>query len=137
MTPGRLIRCRLGFGIVSVLVAIVLIAIGVVALSSSSAFMLSLQTDAAERSRASVIGIAHMERLKVRPTAELVSEDPVRVNERGQPDANGAYVRAVTIAPDLSVPDALRAVVTVEYPSGFGRRRTLRLETVIYRGVGQ
>jgi hypothetical protein len=127
-------RAESGFGIVSVLVAIVLIAIGVVALSSSSAFMVSLQTDAAERSRASAIGVAYMERVKTRPPDEIVTEAPVRVDETGAPAADGAFIRSLTVEPEPSASDAVRATVEVNYPSGFGRRRTLELETVIFTG---
>lgn len=123
-----------GFGIISVLVAIVLIAIGVVALSSSSAFMVSLQTDAAERSRASAIGVAYMERVKTRPPDEIVTEAAVRVDETGTPDPSGAFVRELTVEPDPSLTDAVRATVEVTYPSGFGRTRTLELVTVIFIG---
>ncbi len=130
---GR-VRSELGFGIVSVLVAIVLIAIGVVALSSSSAFMVSLQTDAAERARASAIGITYMERVKTRPPGAIVSEDPVRVDETGTPDPDGAFVRRLTVEPEPDLSDAVRATVEVVYPSGFGRTRTLELVTVIFTG---
>ena len=123
-----------GFGIVSVLVAIVLIAIGVVALSSSSAFMVSMQTDAAERTRASAIAVTYMEQVKTRSPAELISDGPLQVNETGEPDADGAFVRTLTVIPEPSTNDAVRATVEVNYPSGFGRRRTLELVTVIYTG---
>ncbi|NIR45506.1 MAG: hypothetical protein GWN99_13955 [Gemmatimonadetes bacterium] len=134
MIPAARVRSEYGFGIVSVLVAIVLIAIGVVALSSSSVFMVSLQTDAAERSRASAIGVAYMERVKTRPPSELVSEDPVRVDETGTPDPDGAFVRQLIVKPEPDLNDAVRATVEVVYPSGLGRTRTLELVTVIFTG---
>jgi Tfp pilus assembly protein PilV len=128
------LRSERGFGIVSVLVAIMLIAIGVVALSSSSAFMVSMQTDAAERTRASAIAVAYMENVKTRPPDQIVSESEVRVSETGVPDTGGPFVRSLTVEPEASTTDAVRATVEVRYPSGFGRSRTLALVTVIFTG---
>jgi Tfp pilus assembly protein PilV len=123
-----------GFGMVSVLVAIVLLAIGVVAISASSAYMVSLQTDAAERARATSIAVAYMEEVKMRVPQTLASEDTVAVSETGAAAAGGAFLRTLTVIPEPSVPDALRATVSVQYPSGFGRTGTVRMVTVIYSG---
>jgi len=123
-----------GFGMVSVLVAIVLLAIGVVAISASSAYMVSLQTDAAERARATGIAVTYMEEVKMRAPDTLASEDTVAVSETGAVTEDGAFLRSLTVVPEPSVPDALRATVTVQYPSGFGRTGTVRMVTVIYSG---
>jgi Tfp pilus assembly protein PilV len=123
-----------GFGIVSVLVAIVLLAIGVVAISASSAYMVSLQTDASERARATAIAVTYMEEVKMREPATLASEDTVAVSGTGAATADGAFLRTLTVVPEPSVPDALRATVSVQYPSGFGRTGTVVMVTVIYSG---
>jgi hypothetical protein len=122
-----------GVGLVSVLVAIVLLAIGLVALSSASAFMASLQTDAAERTTASAIAVAYMEQVKIQAPSSLASEDPVRVGRKGLVDESGAFIRRLTVADEPSIPNTLRATVDVTYPAGFGRLRTVTLVTVIYR----
>lgn len=123
-----------GFGIVSVLVAIVLLAIGVVALSSSSAFLVSLRTDASARATAASIATSYMENVKRRPPRQLATEEPVTVNETGVADEEGVFVRALDIVVEPSVPDAVRATVSVRYPAGFGRTRTVELVTIIYQG---
>lgn len=132
--PAESLRSLRGFGIVSVLVAVVLLAVGIVALSSSSAFIVSMQTDAAERSRASAIAVAYMEQVKTRLPAEISSENPVRVDETGEPDEKGAFIRSLVVTPETDAPDVIRATVQVRYPSGFGRTRTLELVTVIFTG---
>jgi Tfp pilus assembly protein PilV len=134
MRTAAIERSQAGFGIVSVLVAIVLIAIGVVALSSSSAFMVSLQTDAAERTRASAIALAYMEQVKTRLPTSIATEAEVAVNETGTEATGGRFLRSLTVVEEPDTPDAVRATVEVQYPSGFGRRRTLELVTVIYVG---
>ncbi len=127
-------RDERGFGLVSVLVAMVLLAVGVVALSSSSAFLVSLQTDASARSTASAIGVAYMEEVKQRPPTTLASESPTSVNELGDADSTGVFLRTLTVVDDPSSPEVARATVDVEYPAGLGRKRTISLVTLIYRG---
>lgn len=123
-----------GFGMVSVLVAMVLLAVAVVALSSSSTFLVSLQSDASGRSIATSLGIGYMEEVRRRPLESLASETAVRVNASGALDEGGAFVRSLTIEADPSLAEVLRAEVEIVYPAGLGRRGTVRLETLIHRG---
>ena len=125
-----------GFGMVSVLVAMVLLAVAVIALSSSSTFLVSLQSDASGRSIATSLGIGYMEEVRRRPPESLASETSVRVNASGALDEGGAFERRVTIEPDPSLAEVLRATVEIAYPAGLGRRGTVRLETLIQRGGG-
>jgi Tfp pilus assembly protein PilV len=123
-----------GFGMVSVLVAMVLLAVAVVALSSSSTFLVSLQSDASGRSIATSLGIGYMEEVRRRPLESLASETAVRVTASGALDEGGAFVRSLTIEADPSLAEVLRATVEIVYPAGLGRRGTVRLETLIHRG---
>ncbi len=123
-----------GYGMVSVLVAIVLLSAGVVVMSSSSLFMTSVETDARTRSTASSIAMAYMEQLKTRERSSLDSEAPVQVNERGLEDNNGKFVREVTVEPEPSVADAVQLAVTVLYPGGLGRQRAVVVRTIVYVG---
>ncbi|MGD8700717.1 MAG: hypothetical protein PVJ43_15580 [Gemmatimonadales bacterium] len=123
-----------GFGMISVLVAMVLLAVAVVALSSSSAFLVSLQSDASGRSIATSLGVGYMEEVRRRPVESLASENPVRVDVSGVVDEGGAFVRELTIETDPVVAGVLRATVEIGYPAGLGRRGTVRLETLIHRG---
>ncbi len=125
-----------GFGLVSLLVAMVLLAVGVVALSTSSAFLVSLQTDAAVRSTATSIAVTYMEEVKRRPPGALASEGPTAVDETGQPDPAGRFVRTLTIQDDPATPDVVQATVQVRYPTGFGGSGRVELITVIYTGSG-
>ncbi len=123
-----------GFGMISVLVAMVLLAVAVVALSSSSAFLVSLQSDATGKSVATSLGVGYMEEVRRRPLESLASENPVRVDASGDLDEGGAFERRLTIEDDPSLDAVLRATVEVGYPAGLGRRGTVRLETLIHRG---
>lgn len=120
-----------GFGMVSVLVAMVLLAVAVVALSSSSAFLVSLQTDASGRSIATALGVTYMEEVRRRPPESLTSESAAWVNAAGELDERGAFLRGLNIEADPSVDGVLRVTVEVDYPAGLGRRGTVRMETLI------
>lgn len=135
MRAVELCRSRGGFSIISVLVAIILMAVAVVAISTSSAFVASLQTDAAQRATAAAIATAYMESVKIEPPAELESEGPTRVDASGSPSADGAYVRSLQVRADPKLADAVRATVRVLYPAGLGRERTVELVTIIYAGA--
>lgn len=127
-------RLELGFTMVSVLVAIVLLAIGAVTLSTVTTFLVSVETDAAERSTATSIGAAYMEDVKARPRHTLASEPPTAVNSEGLEDPGGAFVRTLTVATEPSVTDAKRITVAVRYPRGFGRFGNVEVVTVVYQG---
>lgn len=131
--PLRLVS-EAGFGMVSVLVAMVLLAVAVIALSSSSAFLVSLQSDASGRSIATSLGVGYMEEVRRRPPEALASESAVRVNATGVLDQGGAFVRSLTIEAEPSLAETLRATVEIVYPAGLGRRGTVTLETLIHRG---
>ena len=126
-----------GFGLVSVLVAMVLLAVGVVALSSSSAFLMSMQTDTSIRSTATSLAIAYMEEVKRRPAQSLVSESPTTIDEIGLDNPEGHFVRSLTVTEDASAPDVVKAMVDVEYPAGLGRTGRVEMVTIIYRGNEQ
>jgi Tfp pilus assembly protein PilV len=123
-----------GYGIVSVLVAIVLLAAGVVALSTSSVFVTSLRNEAAVRSVAASIALSYMEDIKTRERATLASEDPAKINEKGELDEAGDFLRVVDVAPDTTVVDAVRIKVKVGYPGPLGRTRAVEVVTIIYVG---
>ena len=123
-----------GFGMVSLLVAIVLLAIGIVAISASSVFMASLQTDAAERSRATAIAVTYMEQVKMRLPRTLASEDTFAVDGSGAVVADGVYLRSLTVVPEPGIVDAVRTTVSVQYPAGLARTGTVEMVTTIYAG---
>jgi hypothetical protein len=119
---------------VSVLVAIVLLAAGVVVLSTSSVFVTSLRNEAAVRSVAASLALGYMEDIKTRDRATLASEDPAKINRRGELDEGGDFLRVVDVAPDTSVVDAVRVKVKVGYPGALGRIRAVEVVTIIYVG---
>lgn len=119
---------------VSVLVAMVLLGVGVVALSTSSAFLTSLQTDASLRSAAAVVAVAYMEEVKRRPPRSLTSEATASVDESGGANDLGPFRRTLIVEQDPAAPDLVRATVEIAYPGGMRGQGNVRLVTIIYRG---
>ncbi len=123
-----------GFGLVSTIVAMVLLGIAVTALSSSGMMALAVQTDSATRSAATAIASSYLEEVKARNPKTLASEAAAKVNDDGVADANGAYLRGLDVASEQDLPYTRRISVRVTYPNGLGRMGTVELVTVIYEG---
>ena len=129
MTQPRSPRTRedAGYSLPSILVALVLLAVGVMSLSNVLTQSVAMQTVMSTRTTALYVAQTHLELLKSRDPIAIADETAVRVDERGQPDANGVFTREVTVT------DAgrnLREVtVIVTTPRS---RNPIRLVTWIY-----
>lgn len=118
-----------GFTIISVLVAIVMLSIGILALSRSGTQAMAAQTLAGNRTTALAIGRAYMEDVRSRPPAQVQSESAVKVDETGSADANGVFTRSVVVR---NVRHNLKEVrVIVEFP-----RSNVPIELVTLAYVG-
>ncbi len=127
-------RSEHGFGLMSTLVAMVLLAVAVTALSSSAMMTVAVQTDTSVRATATAIASSYLEEVKGRPPMNVVSETAVKVNDLGVYDPNGRFVRSLEVTDEEGLPYTKRLAVSVTYPSGRGRTGTLVLETVYYEG---
>lgn len=135
MSYLRLMCSERGFGLISAMIAMVLLGIAVTALSSAGVYVLALRTDSEVRSVATAIAASYMEVIKIREPGAIASEAAVRVNEDGAADGSGVYLRSVDVADEASLEDTKRITVTVKYPSGRGRMRTVKLVTILYEGI--
>ena len=130
----RRMRERGGFSILSVLIAVVLMGVGVAAVSSTSVYLLSLQTEAAVRSTSTGLAVTYMEDVKTRPTDSLASEPTESIDELGYIDASGGFTRELRVSPG-PVANSELVEVEITYPTGLGRRGTVTLVTIIYSGT--
>ena len=103
-----------GFTILSLLVAIVLLSIGIMALARNSADIVWMQSTAATRHAAASIARAYMEELRSRDPATLASEAVASVNATGVADAAGLYQRSVVV--DDFGDNLVQIRVIVNYP---------------------
>jgi len=135
MTPRRRYeraaqrRPDAGFGMISVLVAIILISVGALSLSQVLTQSVSMQTIISMRTTGLDIARSYREEVKGRDPLTLVSESAVQVNDQGEVDSDGLYTREITVTSvDLHLDEV---VVIVTLP----RSNPIRLVTWIYDGV--
>jgi Tfp pilus assembly protein PilV len=116
-----------GFSLISVLIAVVILSIGMMALGRSQALL--VRTQATNASRNVALGIARncVEEVRSRTTA-LVSEAAVAVDESGTPAVGGAYRRSLDVV-DLGN-SLFQATCNVTYPRG---PQPVQIVTLIFR----
>ncbi|HEY7614938.1 MAG TPA: hypothetical protein VH764_18225 [Gemmatimonadales bacterium] len=125
MSPSRSAR---GFTLVSVLLAVMMLTIGLVALARTQALLSAAETGVSSRSVALAIATSHVEQLRSRDPATLVSEAPVLVDADGQPSGAGPYRRSVEVTLDQG--NLVRVRVLVDYPKG---QTPVEIASLIYR----
>ncbi len=137
MTTGeRLLASERGFSILTVLIAVVLVSVAVVALSGTTVYVLSIQTESSVRSSAAGVAAAYMEEVKTRNTTTLVSEPQTSVLSSGLAQASATFLRELKVE-DGAAPRSKLVTVTVRYPRGRASMGRVELVTIIYEGVGE
>lgn len=116
-----------GFTIISVLIAILLLTVGVTALSKTGATVINAHNSTANRTIALSIGRGHMEVVRSRSPFVLASEPAVAVDEEGHIDTNGDFTREVTLTQVSR--NLVEIVVVVSFPRG---RLPVELVTLVY-----
>ena len=86
-----------GFSLIAVMTAIVLLSVGLLAISRASTQMLTMHTAASSRSAALAVARTQMEAMRSQDPATLGSESAVTVNGQGEIDASGPYTRTVVV----------------------------------------
>ena len=118
-----------GFGLVSVMTAIVLLSVGVLSLSQLLTQSVSMQTIIASRTSGLDVARSYMEEVKGRDPLLIEAEPEVRVNEKGEEDSNGLFTKELTVTTvQLHL---VEATVIVTMP----RSNPIRLVSWIYDGV--
>lgn len=91
-------NARAGFTLISVMIALVMMSIGVLALSRTLTASVEANTRAANRTVALDIARQRMEFLRAQPSASLsgfAEPSGVKVDGDGHPNGQGAYTRSV------------------------------------------
>ena len=122
-------RPRRGFTVVSMLVAIILLAVGMTSLATANGSTIKIQTLAQNRTNAIAIARSFMEEVRTRDPWTLVSETGVTLNADGQAATTGAYVRTMEVV--VTRQNLLRISVSVAYPRG---TQPVALTTSFFRG---
>ncbi|HMU62400.1 MAG TPA: prepilin-type N-terminal cleavage/methylation domain-containing protein [Gemmatimonadales bacterium] len=116
-----------GFTLISVIMAVVILSIGIMALGRSQAMLVRAQATSASRDVALGIARNYVEEVRSR-TTQPASEGATAVDETGTASAGGHYSRSLTVS-DLG--DGLyQAICSVTYPRG---QQPVQIITLIYR----
>ncbi len=102
-----------GFSLISTLIAVVILAIGILALAKTSAGVVRAGAQAASRTEAVSVARGYMEEVRSRRPANLISEAAVACDREGVPNANGPYTRSVVVTDVASNLKSVRVVVTM------------------------
>lgn len=121
-------RNERGFTLISVLLAVSILTIGLLALARTQGMLTSSESGVSNRAVALTIATDRLEQLRGSDPSTIVSEAAVAVDANGQPSASGAYQRSATVSLDQA--NLLRLTVVVTYPQ---MTTPVQLEALIYR----
>jgi len=129
--PSGSTASRRGFTIVSMIVAIVLLTVGILALGNANTGTIKGQVLAQNRTNAVAIGRAYLEEVRARDPWTLVSESAVQVGIDGVAMSGGPYTRRLDVSEERQ--NLLRVELIVDFPRA---TEPVRLNTYQYRGSG-
>lgn len=116
-----------GFTLVSVLIAMVLLSVGIMALSRVGGEVIAARSNASIKVNALAIARGHIERIRAQAPQDVVPESPVQVNAAGVPDGSGPYTRSVLVRSiDATL---IEVTVRVDY---YRATQPVELVTLIY-----
>jgi Tfp pilus assembly protein PilV len=127
MSTGAIRRAE-GFTLVSVLIALVMLVIGLLALARSQTSMVKSQSALASRTRAYIIARQAAEQLRAIPPATVASQPTTAVDSIGNPaTGTGGFTRTITVTSDTT--NLYRVAISVTYPGGAA---PVQVTTLIY-----
>jgi Tfp pilus assembly protein PilV len=119
-----------GYSLISMLVAMVLLSVGVLALMRTTGEIVEGYGTTSVRTTALSIARGYLEELRTRDPATLITEAAVTVNDSGVADASGNFSRAVTVSSPQT--NLRQVVVTVNFPRA---ARPIELITLVFVAV--
>jgi Tfp pilus assembly protein PilV len=112
------------------MIAMVLLAVGAMALMGASASTTTFHTLAQNRTNGLAIASSYLEELRMRNPWTLANEAAVAVDAEGVPSANGPFARRVGVT--VVRQNLLRVTVSVDLPRG---TTPVSLTTAVFRGA--
>jgi len=122
------VRDERGFTLISVLLAVMMLIIGLIALARTQALLTAAESSVSNRAGALAVATGYLEQLRGADPSTLASEAPVAVDAEGQPSAAGPYQRSTVVT--LDQPNLVRLRVLVAYPHG---PNPVELVALLYR----
>jgi type II secretory pathway pseudopilin PulG len=122
---------RRGFTLLSMLVALVLLSVGVMALAQANAATVKVGAQSANRGLALAVARGYLEEVRSRDPWTLETESPQRVGSNGEPNSLGPYTRSMTVT-ELRT-NLIQVQIAVEYPNPTS---PVSVDTYLYRPNG-
>lgn len=120
---------RAGFALLSIMVAVVLLATGVMAIGAANTNRIRSQTQSSTRSAALTVARSYLETVRGRDPWSIAAEPTVRVDANGAVNPSGAFTRELLVTVERANLLRLEVIVT-----GLGVSVPIRLMTNAYRG---
>jgi type IV pilus assembly protein PilV len=117
-----------GFTLISVLLAVMMLTIGLVALARTQTILIATESGVASRAVALAVATGYLEQLRGIDPSKLASEGAVAVDADGQPAPDGPYQRSTEVTLDQT--NLVRLRVIVAYPRG---SMPVELVALLYR----
>ena len=118
---------REGFTLISVIIAIVLLSVGVMALAGAQFTAVRQARLELQRTQAIQLVSAYAEEVRARNPWTLTNEGPTTIDSTGAVNAAGRFTRRVVVTDEGS--QLLRAVITVQPRAA----KVVRVETLIFK----
>jgi Tfp pilus assembly protein PilV len=122
-------RAEGGFTLISVMIALVMLTIGLMAVAKVQTALVRTERDTALRQIALSVARSYTEELRSRDPWTLATEAPVNVDIGGQVNAAGPLTRSTSVVEDAG--NLVRVTVQVDYP---GQMQPVQIITMAYRG---
>ena len=119
-----------GYSFISLLVAMVLLTVGILALMRTNGEIIQGFATTGVRTTALSVARAYLEELRTRDPSTLTDESAVTVNDAGVADVNGNFSRSIAVTSPES--NLRQVIVTVNYPRA---NRPIELITLIFVGT--
>jgi Tfp pilus assembly protein PilV len=119
---------RDGFTLISVIIAVTLLSVGILALANSMYHVVRVTRIENQRTHALQIATLYMEEVRSRNPWTLASEGPTMVDSLGTANASGTFTRQMTVTSENA--QLVRVVLTV---TPRGTTRHIRLTTLIFK----
>lgn len=119
---------RQGFTLISVIIALVLLSVGIMAMANSMFYVTQRTRIEIQRTQALELASQYLEEVRARDPWTLVSEASAIIDSTGAVNAQGTFTRLLTVS-DMGV--QLLRVVLVVTPRN--NDRPIRLTTMIFK----
>ncbi len=118
---------RQGFTLISVMVALVLLSVGIMALARTQFMVVRVTRQENARSQALQLATMYLEEVRARDAWSLSSEGPSTIDSTGVVNASGTFTRQLTVTPMGSQLLRVQLAITPR------RASPVRIETMIFR----